>query len=86
MIVLFIAGLFLIVSAFFFFGVPLIVLGPKYVLQCMASAPEAKFMAGSLATIAIALVLAPFMADPLISVGEIGEMTVENFHRLNWNA
>lgn len=86
MIAMWIAGFFLVLSAFFLFGVPMIVLGPKAMYARMFDRPEGRIMMGTLATAVLAVILIPHVGGPLISAGDIAQMTVENFHRLNWSA
>lgn len=84
MLAMLIAGLFFVASVGFAFGVPMMMFGPRIVLGRLSQKPEGRLMLGSFATIAIAVVLAPFTVDPLISAGEIAQMSAENFNRLSW--
>ncbi|MEO0881629.1 MAG: hypothetical protein AAFY34_02750 [Pseudomonadota bacterium] len=79
-----IAGTFFVAAAGFAFGVPMMVFGPRIVLGRLSQKPGGRFMLGSFATLAIAIVLAPFTIDPLISAGEIAQISAENFNRLGW--
>ena len=85
MLAYWISGFLFLVSAFFLFGVPMIVLGPKAVLSRLATRPESKLVAGTFLTLVLAGVLLPLSIGPLISAGDIAQMSAENFYRLNWS-
>ncbi|MEO1476622.1 MAG: hypothetical protein AAFS13_09590 [Pseudomonadota bacterium] len=84
MLSLWIAGAFFVIAGGFAFGVPMMLFGPRVVIGRLSANPSGRLMLGSAATVAIALVLVPFSIDPLISAGEIAQMSAENLSSLSW--
>ncbi len=79
MLVLWIAGFFLAVSALLIFGVPMVALGPRTVLRGAMRRPESKLLAGSLVAIGVSLFL---LSGSFISTGSADFLSAENFHSL----
>lgn len=86
MLALWIAFAFLALSAFLLFGVPMLVLGPKLVLARVWEEADGRVALGTFATVLLAVAFAPHFITPLISAGDIAQVSAENFNRLHWSA
>ncbi len=86
MLALWIALAFLALSAFLLFGVPMVVLGPRAVMARLWDEADGRVALATFATVLLAVAFAPHFIRPLISAGDIAQVSAENFNRLHWSA
>ncbi len=77
------AGLLLCLALLLIFGWPLLVAPRGQRLEVLAS-PEARFLAGTFASLAIASIMTPFAALALISGGEAVQVFAEQAQGLSF--
>ncbi len=78
-----IASLFALLAVLLLFAWPVFVAAPKYRLEAIRS-PEMRFLAGGAASVAIALLMAPFAATALISGTGAVQVFAENIDALSF--
>jgi len=83
MLVFWIAGFLLAVSAFLIFGVPMIMMGPRAVARNVLVRPESKIMATSLVGLAASLFL---VAGSFIQSDSANTISAQNFYSLHAQA
>ena len=82
-VLIILATLFALLAVLLVFVWPLVIAGPHRRMQVLQSA-EMRFLAGTVATVVIALVMAPFAATALISGGEAVQVFAEGGSALSF--